>query len=90
MTKVWGASQLGYYHNISCCGGGISDPTPVLDERTGEIFVFFSFRPTQFNNPSKKTNPLGSQTYLISSTDGGGTFSAPVNMTSLFSTSPHY
>eukprot|EP01052_Picozoa_sp_SAG31_P003001 SAG31_NODE_110_length_24476_cov_9.909654_18_plen_1471_part_00 len=90
VTEVWGTEQLGYHKNISCCGGGISDPTPLLDRITGEIFVWFSFRPAQFNNPSKKRNPWASETYMISSTDEGLSFSAPVNMTHLFASSPHY
>jgi len=50
------------------------DPTPVVDDKTGEVFLFFT-RWMKLN-----TDARNNRAFLIRSTDNGETFAAPVDI----------
>lgn len=73
--KSWLPSQIIVRSNK---GQSFTNPTPVIDKRTGAIFLFYA---QNLNNDS-------SRVYYITSTDEGFKWSVPVEVTGLFNNDP--
>ena len=77
VEKLWGAKAA---HDGSLMGGEAGGPTPVLDERSGEVLLFFSYSNVSMEHATHHGSeqpyeyswlyPDAQQTFVMSSTDG--------------------
>ena len=82
--KLWGANET----------GAVFGPSPVRDVRTGAIHVLFAYAPLRYLPPppvsSYEPYPWALETFSITSTDNGLSFSIPRNISSFgYSSLPH-
>jgi hypothetical protein len=57
------------------------DPTPLYDASTGQVHVFFSYCPSMYM--SRPPIPQAFQMWQVTSTDQGGSWGAPVNLSAV-------
>eukprot|EP01048_Picozoa_sp_COSAG05_P010260 COSAG05_NODE_892_length_6724_cov_32.630491_2_plen_438_part_00 len=95
VPAVWGAKAAS---DGSSMGGTASDPTPVVDSKTGEILLFFGFTNASMEHATHHgTGPVyeyawfypdAKQSYVVSSTSMGLSWSQPTTVASLGAHSP--
>lgn len=69
--KNWSAMK--YLTNGA--SGAFMDPTPIVDNKTGRIFLFTTFWPTHDHSA------MSNKAYVITSDDNGVSWSAPIDIT---------
>ena len=86
-SKMKVAMDMGEYGGLPKDQNGTGDPCVLVDERTGNIFVFAIWAHGQEGKASIFSSKTGlepgevAQIVMVKSTDGGKTWGAPVNIT---------
>lgn len=86
-TRMGVAMDMGEYGGLPQAQNGVGDPCVLVDERSGDIFIFALWAHGRGGQTSIFSSTTGldpidvSQLVMVRSRDGGRTWSAPVNLT---------